>query len=42
MITSFLTVGLIGGVPLWAWAGFFLFIAAMLAVDLGVFQTKKK
>jgi len=42
MITSFLTVGLIGGVPLWAWAGFFLFIAAMLAVDLGVFQSKKK
>ena len=24
--------------PLWAWGAFFLFIAAMLAVDLGVFQ----
>ena len=24
--------------PLWAWAGFFLFIAAMLALDLGVLQ----
>lgn len=24
--------------PLWAWAGFFLFITAMLSLDLGVFQ----
>lgn len=24
--------------PLWAWAGFFTFIAAMLTLDLGVFQ----
>ncbi|MES2693834.1 MAG: TerC family protein [Verrucomicrobiota bacterium] len=24
--------------PWWAWAGFFVFIAAMLALDLGVFQ----
>lgn len=24
--------------PLWAWGGFFLFITAMLALDLGVFQ----
>ncbi len=24
--------------PLWAWAGFFIFIAAMLALDLGVFH----
>ena len=24
--------------PAWAWVGFFVFIAAMLAVDLGVFQ----
>jgi tellurite resistance protein TerC len=24
--------------PLWAWVGFFVFIAAMLALDLGVFQ----
>ena len=28
----------INGVPLWAWGAFFLFITAMLAVDLGVFQ----
>lgn len=26
--------------PLWAWAAFFLFITAMLALDLGVFQRK--
>jgi len=26
--------------PLWAWAGFFIFIAAMLALDLGVFQRR--
>ncbi len=25
-------------IPLWAWGGFFLFITAMLALDLGVFQ----
>ena len=25
-------------IPLWAWVGFFVFIAAMLALDLGVFQ----
>jgi tellurite resistance protein TerC len=24
--------------PIWAWVGFFVFIAAMLAIDLGVFQ----
>lgn len=24
--------------PIWAWVGFFVFIAAMLALDLGVFQ----
>jgi tellurite resistance protein TerC len=24
--------------PVWAWIGFFVFIAAMLAIDLGVFQ----
>jgi len=24
--------------PWWAWAGFFAFISAMLALDLGVFQ----
>ena len=28
----------INGVPLWAWGAFFLFITAMLALDLGVFQ----
>ncbi|MES1167431.1 MAG: hypothetical protein ABUL68_05450, partial [Pseudomonadota bacterium] len=27
-----------GSLPLWAWGAFFLFIAAMLALDLGVFQ----
>jgi tellurite resistance protein TerC len=27
-----------GTVPLWAWGAFFLFITAMLALDLGVFQ----
>ena len=42
MMLSFLTFALVGGVPLWAWAGFFVFIAAMLAIDLGVFQTKRK
>ena len=26
--------------PLWAWAAFFTFITAMLALDLGVFQRK--
>jgi len=26
--------------PLWAWAGFLVFIAAMLALDLGVFRRK--
>lgn len=24
--------------PIWAWVGFFVFIAAMLAIDLGIFQ----
>ena len=24
--------------PAWAWVGFFIFLAAMLALDLGVFQ----
>jgi tellurite resistance protein TerC len=28
----------ITAIPLWAWGAFFLFIAAMLALDLGVFQ----
>jgi tellurite resistance protein TerC len=28
----------LGTMPFWAWGGFFLFITAMLALDLGVFQ----
>jgi len=28
------------GTPLWAWAGFLAFIAAMMALDLGVFHRK--
>lgn len=32
------TLADISTMPLWAWAGFFLFIALMLALDLGVFQ----
>ena len=28
----------LGTMPLWAWGAFFLFIAAMLVLDLGVFQ----
>ena len=28
--------------PLWAWGGFLLFIAAMLALDLGVFRKNSK
>ena len=28
----------IDAMPLWAWGAFFLFITAMLALDLGVFQ----
>jgi tellurite resistance protein TerC len=35
---SFLAV--IDAMPLWAWAAFFTFISAMLALDLGVFQRK--
>lgn len=34
----FLTFATLGVMPWWAWAGFFLFIAAMLALDLGVFR----
>ncbi|RME66862.1 MAG: TerC family protein [Verrucomicrobia bacterium] len=30
------------GVPLWAWAGFAVFIATMLALDLGVFHRESK
>ena len=35
MIPSF---AVIDTMPLWAWAGFFVLIAAMLALDLGVFR----
>jgi len=31
-------LSVIESMPLWAWAGFFTFIAAMLTLDLGVFQ----
>jgi tellurite resistance protein TerC len=33
-----LLLAAIDGVPFWAWGAFFLFITAMLAIDLGVFQ----
>ena len=33
-----LMFALTDAMPLWAWIGFFIFIAAMLALDLGVFQ----
>jgi len=33
-----LLFAVIAAVPLWAWGAFFLFITAMLALDLGVFQ----
>ncbi len=32
------TINTLPPLPWWAWAGFFAFIAAMLALDLGVFQ----
>jgi tellurite resistance protein TerC len=38
MFAVFALVDEINRMPLWAWAAFFLFIAAMLALDLGVFQ----
>lgn len=31
-------LAVIDAMPLWAWGGFFLFVIAMLALDLGVFQ----
>jgi len=34
----FAIVNTLPELPWWAWGGFFLFIAAMLALDLGVFQ----
>jgi tellurite resistance protein TerC len=33
-----LILGFTEAMPVWAWLGFFIFIAAMLAIDLGVFQ----
>lgn len=42
MMLSYLQLAAIGGVPLWAWAGFFVFIAAMLALDLGVLQREPR
>jgi len=33
-----LMLALFDSMPLWAWAAFFVFITAMLALDLGVFQ----
>ena len=38
MSTSLAIVAAGTALPWWAWAGFFAFIAVMLAVDLGVFQ----
>ncbi len=38
MLSSFAIVAGSPALPWWAWAGFFAFIAVMLAVDLGVFQ----
>lgn len=31
-------LAIVGALPWWAWLGFFVFIVAMLALDLGVFQ----
>ena len=36
----FSILAVIDAMPLWAWAAFFTFITAMLALDLGVFQRK--
>ncbi len=38
MLSSFAIVAGSPALPWWAWAGFFAFITAMLAIDLGVFQ----
>jgi tellurite resistance protein TerC len=38
MLPPFLPLAFIEAMPLWAWGAFFLFIVAMLALDLGVFQ----
>ncbi len=34
----FALLAVVDAMPLWAWVGFFAFITAMLALDLGVFQ----
>jgi len=38
MLTCLAVLDSLPPLPLWAWVGFFLFITAMLALDLGVFQ----
>ncbi len=38
MLPPSLPLAFIEAMPLWAWGAFFLFIVAMLALDLGVFQ----
>lgn len=38
MPTFFAIVDTLPALPWWAWAGFFIFISAMLALDLGVLQ----
>jgi tellurite resistance protein TerC len=38
MLPPFLPLAFIEAMPLWAWGAFFLFVIAMLALDLGVFQ----
>jgi tellurite resistance protein TerC len=38
MPMSFLPIAFVAAMPIWAWAAFFVFIIAMLALDLGVFQ----
>jgi len=37
-IPFFAIMNTLSALPWWAWGGFFLFISAMLALDLGVFQ----
>lgn len=39
-MTTALPAALADQMPLWGWFGFFVFIAAMLALDLGVFRRK--
>jgi tellurite resistance protein TerC len=37
-MSSILPLAIMSAMPAWAWVAFFVFIAAMLALDLGVFQ----